>query len=591
MRRRRALWVATGVAGLTGVVGLAALGGLAARENKADDAQQRADQQAATARQNVSDAGPGAEEAAKDDTRRGSDWDAREAKDRYDAKDEHGRVREVPCDDDKLVEALDLANRDHGGTIKLAEHCTYELDFADKKSGGALPTIKQEITIKGNDATIKRDSEDAFRLFRVADGGDLTLKDLTLTGGNAAEFKYGQIPGGPGVPGGAGGASAAPSYAKPQTKEGEADGGALLVEHGGSAHLKKVTLTRNNAEGNGGAIANYGRVDIEHSKIADNHARENGGGIFNLGLLHVEDSKIVNNTAGENGGGVANGRGKDRKGGYPFVEGRDKVGSVEIVDTSVEGNRADRNGGGVFSSGGFVKITGEGRDHEGGWGGGAADAGQDQRGDHRYAAQAVVKGNNACDSGGGIYAHHTDLDLRHVLVVKNHAGQDGGGIVVIGDERRKATAPGGEGGHTSATVADSAVVENTAGRFGGGIFNGEPVELRTLPTTMAALDGPRDGEHNSVRLTLRDTWIKGNTAVNGGGIFTNAGTVTLSRTKVTENTATGVKEHWFAGGLDVSFRLAGGILNDGGEVRLDDESTVTDNDPSNCAGTVENCFH
>ncbi|MCW3845598.1 hypothetical protein ONA70_36610, partial [Micromonospora yasonensis] len=76
-------------------------------------------------------------------------------------------------------------------TLKLAPHCVYELSFADKKSGTGLPTIKQEITIKGNDATIKRDSEDAFRIFRVADGGDLALKDLTVKDGNAAEFKYG----------------------------------------------------------------------------------------------------------------------------------------------------------------------------------------------------------------------------------------------------------------------------------------------------------------------------------------------------------------------------------------------------------------
>ena len=32
-------------------------------------------------------------------------------------------------------EAVDLANRGHGGTLELAEHCTYELSFADKKSG------------------------------------------------------------------------------------------------------------------------------------------------------------------------------------------------------------------------------------------------------------------------------------------------------------------------------------------------------------------------------------------------------------------------------------------------------------------------
>ncbi|NES32039.1 hypothetical protein G3561_31375, partial [Micromonospora terminaliae] len=117
------------------------------------------------------------------DARDRGEWDADGA--------DHGKVREVPCDDDDLVEALDLANRDHGGTLKLAENCTYELDRKDRKFGAALPEIKQDITIKGNGSTIKRDSEDTFRIFRVVDGGELTLKDLTVKGGNATAFKYG----------------------------------------------------------------------------------------------------------------------------------------------------------------------------------------------------------------------------------------------------------------------------------------------------------------------------------------------------------------------------------------------------------------
>ena len=52
--RRRALWVATGVAGLTGVVGLAALGGLAARDDKSDGAQ-RVPENRVAAPQNASD--------------------------------------------------------------------------------------------------------------------------------------------------------------------------------------------------------------------------------------------------------------------------------------------------------------------------------------------------------------------------------------------------------------------------------------------------------------------------------------------------------------------------------------------------------
>ncbi|MFJ6199374.1 hypothetical protein ACIQG9_25275, partial [Micromonospora sp. NPDC092111] len=194
--RRRALWVATGVAGLTGVVGLAALGGLAARDNKSDDSQ-RASENHAAAPKKVSDAGKAAEE--KD----GTDASEQKPPDQR-GRDEHGRVREVPCDDEKLIEAVDLANRDHGGTLKLARDCTYRLDRYDKKTGTGLPTIRQAITIKGDDSTIKRDSEDAFRIFRVADGGNLTLKDLTLKDGNAARLQWG--PQGPqGAPGGQGG--------------------------------------------------------------------------------------------------------------------------------------------------------------------------------------------------------------------------------------------------------------------------------------------------------------------------------------------------------------------------------------------------
>ncbi|MCW3819384.1 hypothetical protein ONA91_33570, partial [Micromonospora sp. DR5-3] len=120
--RRRAIWVATGVAGLTGVVGLAALGGLAARNDKSDDAQRVAENHAA-APQNASDAGKGGEKDAHEEQNK-ADEQGRDGKDRDQGKrgeerDEHGRAREVPCSDEKLVEAIDLANRDHGGTLKL----------------------------------------------------------------------------------------------------------------------------------------------------------------------------------------------------------------------------------------------------------------------------------------------------------------------------------------------------------------------------------------------------------------------------------------------------------------------------------------
>ncbi|MGW8646639.1 hypothetical protein ACWGME_24050, partial [Micromonospora chalcea] len=200
--KRRALWVATGVAGLTGVVGLAALGGLAARDDKSGT-EPVADNHAAAPQNAGNDSDGGYDKDGYDkDGKDGKDGKDRgqEGRDRgewgpdkgdwgKDGKDDHGKTREVACDDDALIDALELANRDHGGTLKLAENCTYELGVKDRKFGSALPEIKQDVTIKGNGSTIKRDAEDTFRIFRVRDGGDLTLKDLTIKGGNANEFK------------------------------------------------------------------------------------------------------------------------------------------------------------------------------------------------------------------------------------------------------------------------------------------------------------------------------------------------------------------------------------------------------------------
>ncbi|MFG1954736.1 hypothetical protein ACGFIZ_27575, partial [Micromonospora sp. NPDC048830] len=109
--RRRRIWVATGVAGLTGVVGLAAIGGLAARNDRSDDT--KTDQHAASTRQNVSDTGRAEEEAGeesgKDDWR--DEWSDRDERDH-----DEGQVREVRCDDDALVEAFVRLNNEEGGT-------------------------------------------------------------------------------------------------------------------------------------------------------------------------------------------------------------------------------------------------------------------------------------------------------------------------------------------------------------------------------------------------------------------------------------------------------------------------------------------
>jgi hypothetical protein len=59
----------------------------------------------------------------------------------------HGRMTRMACDPDALVAAIDVADADDGGTLKLAPNCTYARTA--NQGGNGLPV---PITIKGKDA-------------------------------------------------------------------------------------------------------------------------------------------------------------------------------------------------------------------------------------------------------------------------------------------------------------------------------------------------------------------------------------------------------------------------------------------------------
>ena len=73
--------------------------------------------------------------------------------------------------------------------------------------------------------------------------------------------------------------------------------------------------------------------------------------------------------------------------------------------------------------------------------------------------------------------------------------------------------------------------------------------------------------------------------------------MTLTNTKVTKNKADNGNDKRnnhdkHDKGRDKDHNgIAGGIFNNDGKVKLDDDSTITDNDPTNCANTVDDCFN
>lgn len=179
--------------------------------------------------------------------------------------------------------------------------------------GAGFPVIGGQVTILGNGSIIRRTGTTKFGIFQVFVLGDLTLKDLTVTGGDTtAPIKEG------------GGAL-------------EVFGGALLLDH--------VTLSGNTAQ-NGGAIDNQpgpgNGVTLVDSVVSGNTSILSGGGIENSSVLNIKDSVISDNLAKNQvfgGGGIDN-----------------QDGQVTLDHVQLVGNSATE-GGGLYNDTGTVNIT------------------------------------------------------------------------------------------------------------------------------------------------------------------------------------------------------------------------------------------
>lgn len=139
-----------------------------------------------------------------------------------------------------------------------------------------FPMVANTLIILGNGSTIQRTGPNKFGIFQVfAGGGNLTLKDLTISGGDVT------------------------------VNNGGDDGGAINVT--GSLTLDHVTLM-DNLSNEGGALDAEGEVTVIDSTIIQNTSTGDGGGIYNMGHLLIKNSAISTNVAGNlyNGGGINN---------------------------------------------------------------------------------------------------------------------------------------------------------------------------------------------------------------------------------------------------------------------------------------------
>jgi predicted outer membrane repeat protein len=306
----------------------------------------------------------------------------------------------------------------------------------------------------------------------------------------------------------------------------------------------KTTIVGN---GNTSTIHVRGGADVSILDVAITgdvgNRPANGGGIFNEGALTLVDSDVHDNAVSGRGGGILNQTGKQLKIVHSEIRANraadgggihNQSGELLLVDSTVAGNTAANAGGGLFTVVTNKPVN---------------------------VRNSTFSDNRAAQSfgGGGIYTSGR-LTVRNTTIKNNMAPRGGGISSFRGSERLQIVggtiadnvADSGAGLFLSpagATIQDATISGNQARANGGGIFMGEVQD---------------DGE-----LRIENTTITRNTANFGGGMALSATDVVLNASRVVDNRAS---------------TTGGGIIRQtGGSVTLRDGSTVSGNQPNQCA--------
>lgn len=376
------------------------------------------------------------------------------------------------------------------------------------------------------------------------------------------------------------------------------DGGGVSFVGNSFGTLRNVKMLHNLAGGGGGGLyvstATGSTTFVENSLIDGNAATGNGGGVsIDDGGLQFMDTTISNNRAAA-GGGISVNSGASfsmftgkllkntasREGGGIYSISDD---GLSIFSALFLSNRAvGGDGGGIFHNGNSALslsgITFE-KNSSGGRGGGLFIS------PAALTADAVnFKSNTALLEGGGLFASSSSaIDLTNgTLFEKNRSlYADGGGAFLAGSGAKtvtdtifKVNVSGHSGGalfHAAGTLKlqDVQVLKNIASFHGGGVATGSTAAFDVInglfQSNVATFgDGGAFflGGSGAKTITGTANVSKNKAGFEGGGIFLDAGTLTMATATITGNNA--------------GFR-GGGIRNDTGVAVVLGGSTVTGN--------------
>ncbi len=386
----------------------------------------------------------------------------------------------------------------------------------------ALPVVTTQITIEGHGATLSRSAmAPQFRILRVGETGALSLANLTIENGRAADQ---------------------PGFSS------AGDGGCIYSD--GDLHLTDCTLRSCRAGdspvgagngGRGGAIYFFGgNFSITSTLVEDSAAGDaplsaggSGGAIYTgSGSLEILDSVISANHAGN---GLSGGFG----GGIHIYQG-----FVDLRRSSVSGNSSGNSFADVGGSGGGISSV-EGNVYFDGCG----------------VTGNITGSGSVGGSGGGLYANNSVLEARSSFFSSNRTadGSDGsfGG-------------PAGVGGGLyldsgTAILKSCSISGNTTGRGGNASDAGETAGSGGSGSALAA--------QFLSSLSLIGCEVAENTSGNGGnavdsGVGGNGGSGALdlfaAETSISNTT---IRDHQAGSGGSAGANGNGGFGGGGGAIR------------------------
>ena len=329
---------------------------------------------------------------------------------------------------------LDLNQSEGSGGAIFASNSIVQLDNTELNSnasfgrGGGMHVVGGQLTINNSQLLDHATSDaSAFGGALFVDGADLFLNNSTVAG-NATQ---GQGAHGGGV----------------YLRQGNLtmDGGVIM---GNSVH---------GLSANGGGLSVFeGNVSLGGDcEVRDNvTSQSNGfGGAIRLsfGDLEIDDCAITNNrTEGENAHG----------GGIYVIDGNALIENARIADNRTEGFGAQ--GGGLRVRDGDLVLRDSVVENNDTQGEDAPGGGIYFRGGQATLEESLIQDNTTAGSGahgGGLFALEAQLTITDSEVRENQTGTEaeGGGLALFG-------------GGSSYLVASSTIVDNEAGRHGGGAF-------------------------------------------------------------------------------------------------------------------------